>query len=341
ASVRHGLPSTRSVRSVPPFERTRIFELPSRRSRRSFAASARSGIGWESSPRRSSPSTNARNTARPPCRVTEVPHSKRAFTSCGRGFSASRTARFAVAAALRTDGGGRSSGRLPGQSSSRGERRALADRRPAYSRTASDPLFSAFLDLSLPERHRLLEPVDRLGARGQCGRPVRRGDGDHYGQLADAVAPHAMCDRDLAQVVLPLQVVGEIGHDLLGHAFVGLVFEVLDGAAARLDPRGADERGYASGALVRDLPDDRPRVDRLVRQAERPAGDRRDHRDLVAVRQRSLGRRVLLVYRVEETVRLLAELERGPDVGDRRRLELALRPTGPLAQPGKDADGYL
>jgi hypothetical protein len=43
----------------------------------------------------------------------------------------------------------------------------------------------------------------------------------------------------------------------------------------------------------------------------------------------------LLVDGVEETVRLLAEPELGPHVGDRTGVELALRPAGSLPQAGE------
>ena len=48
-----------------------------------------------------------------------------------------------------------------------------------------------------------------------------------------------------------------------------------------------------------------------------------------------IGRRVLLVDRVEQALGLVAEVERGPHVGDARRLDLPLRPARPLAQAGE------
>ena len=45
-------------------------------------------------------------------------------------------------------------------------------------------------------------------------------------RLADVHAPDAMVDRDLAELVPPLQRFGQPGHDLLGHALVGLVLEM-------------------------------------------------------------------------------------------------------------------
>ena len=45
-----------------------------------------------------------------------------------------------------------------------------------------------------------------------------------------------------------------------------------------------------------------------------------------------------LVDRIEEPGRFLAQPELGPDLADRRRLELAFAPPGPLAQPGEEPD---
>ena len=44
-----------------------------------------------------------------------------------------------------------------------------------------------------------LSVVDRLAARGERGRPVRRGDGDHDARLADLDPPDPVVDRDVEQ----------------------------------------------------------------------------------------------------------------------------------------------
>ena len=48
---------------------------------------------------------------------------------------------------------------------------------------------------------------------------------------------------------------------------------------------------------------------------------------------------VALVHRVEHPLGLLAESERGPDVGDRRRVDRGLGEARPLAQTGEELDG--
>src|SRR5882724_8882099 len=51
-------------------------------------------------------------------------------------------------------------------------------------RTASDPLFAALVELLLPERHLLLERVDRVLARSKGILPVRRRHGDDHARFA-------------------------------------------------------------------------------------------------------------------------------------------------------------
>src|SRR2546428_1990639 len=80
---------------------------------------------------------------------------------------------------------------------------------PRYSRSASDPLLAAFVELLLPERDRLLQCVDRLTAGVERGRAVRGGDRDHDARLADLYAADAVVDRDPAEPVPRGQVVRE------------------------------------------------------------------------------------------------------------------------------------
>src|SRR2546429_2806079 len=204
----------------------------------------------------------------------------------------------------------------------------------------ADPLLAALVDLLLPERHADLERVDRLLTGGERVLPVRRRHGDHDARVADADAAHAVVDRDLGQLVLGLERRGQLGHDLLGHALVSLVVEVDDVAAAGVDARGPDEGRDRSGLGTLDLRDHGVHVERLLAEPDRAARDRRDQRHLVAVAERPVAVGVLLVDGVEEAGRLVAEAEGGPDLGDRRRLDLARRPAGALAQAGEETDTH-
>src|SRR5204863_3979994 len=116
--------------------------------------------------------------------------------------------------------------------------------------------------------------------------------------------------------------------------------EVLDGAAARLDPRRAGERRDRAGAVVAHLVDHALERERLVRESERAARDGGDERDDVAVAERAVVRRVLLVDGVEQSVGLGAEVELAPHVADRGGVDLPRGPAGTLAQPGEQADSH-
>src|SRR5215211_2898229 len=92
--------------------------------------------------------------------------------------------------------------------------------------TAPQPFLAALVDLLLPERHGLLEPVDRLAAGGQRVLPVRCRDGDHHARLADLDPADAVVDRDRAEVVFLLELGRELRDHVLGHLGVCLVVEV-------------------------------------------------------------------------------------------------------------------
>jgi hypothetical protein len=132
----------------------------------------------------------------------------------------------------------------------------------------------------------------------------------------------------------------DLGHDLLGHAGIGLVLERDHLPAARLPAHGSLERRDRTGALVLHLRDHGSQVERPAHEPERAAGDGRDDRDLVALHERRRTVRVLLVDRVEQAGRFLAEPELRPNVADRRRLELAFAPPGALTQTGEEPDRY-
>ena len=171
---------------------------------------------------------------------------------------------------------------------------------------------------------------------------MRRRDGDHDRRLSDPDAADAVRDRDRAEVVRALEVGGQVGHDLLGHALVGLVVEVEHRAAAGLDARRADEDRGAAGrssatsattaatssgsALSRNAP---PETGGMSATSSPSASSRS-------------GGGVLAVDGVEQARRLVAELERRPDVADAfDAVEIALRPAGTLAQAGEETHADL
>ena len=127
-------------------------------------------------------------------------------------------------------------------------------------------------------------------------------------------------------------------HHLLGHALVGLVVEMQHGAATGVDARRPDEHGDAARALVGHLGDDGRWVERLLAEPVGASGHGRDQRHLVAVGQLPVGRGVLAVDRVEQALRLRAEIERSPHVANPiDAVEVALGPASALAQAGEES----
>src|SRR6266851_1995263 len=215
----------------------------------------------------------------------------------------------------------------------------VAARLGANLGTAADPLLAALVELLLPERHLVLEEVDRVLARGQCVLAMRRGDRDDDARLADLDATRAMVDRDLAEVVATLQICSDLAHDLLGHFLVRLVVEVKDDVSARLESGRAGERCDCAGLLRAHLVDDRIEGERFRGEPEGAARDGWDQGDFVAVGEWVISVGVLLVHRIEQAFGLVAELERGPDIADPiHSPHLALAPARALPETGEQLD---
>jgi len=144
--------------------------------------------------------------------------------------------------------------------------------------------------------------------------------------------------RDLAEIVFRLQIVGDLLHDVLGHAAEGLVLEVEDRAAAGFDAGGPEKGGDRTRMVVGRLGDDSTEIERLFAEAKVPSRDRRYERDFVPLLQLVIRARVGLIDRIEESRRLVAEAELRPDVRDARavgQVELALAGARVLTEPGE------
>ena len=145
---------------------------------------------------------------------------------------------------------------------------------------------------------------------------MRSRDRDDDARLADLDAAHAMMDRNLAQLVSRDELRREVGHDLLGHALVGLVLEMEDVAPTRVRTRCPDERRDSAGGVVAHLRDGGLDGQRIGRESEIAAGHRRNHCDLVSGRERLAPLDVRAVPRVQKSPRLFAQPECRPHVGD-------------------------
>ena len=165
-----------------------------------------------------------------------------------------------------------------------------------------------------------------------------RRDGDDDGDAADVDAARAVGDGDLAELVARLQLLGQFGHDLLGHARVALVLEVVDRPAARVRARRADEGGDPAGASSATCSTTASATigSSVSTKAPPETGGIRATSSPSASARVLAG--VLQVDRIEQALGLVAEAERGPDVGHAvDAVELALRPAGALAKPGEEA----
>ena len=186
-----------------------------------------------------------------------------------------------------------------------GRVRAVHRRRDARSRpaaratslgTAADPLLAALVDLLLPERDRLLERVDRLGAGGERGqarwaaetaittrdarrcRRARRGGGSRPRRGRASPAGSRASSAITFSAMPPLR----------------LVVEIVNGAAARVDARRADEARDRAPALAGTVTSSDRRG--RSRAAPRRAGTRHRRaggiqRDLVAVGELTVASR--------------------------------------------------
>src|SRR5919106_77558 len=228
-----------------------------------------------------------------------------------------------------------------------------ADRARPDLRPAADPLFTSFVNLLLPQRHDHLELVDRLVAGGQGRASVGSGDRDHHARLSDVDPADAMVYGDLAQLVLGLQRRRELGHDLLGHSLVRLVFEVEDIPTARVRARGAGEGRNRAGFVDLHLRRDRLERERLLGEPEPTlwlkatwllcaARDRRDECDLVARREGRVLLGIRAIQRVEKPVGLIPEAEGRPNVGENGPVgEVELDTPRPRALPKRCKETHV
>ena len=134
---------------------------------------------------------------------------------------------------------------------------------------------------------------------------------------------------------------GELGHDLLGHPFVGLVLEVDHLAAARLRAGRPDECRDRAGGIVADLVDGRVHRQSVVGEAEIATRDGWDHRNLVTGLQCLVRLDVRAIPRVEKAGGLDSEPEHRPHVGHGRSVgdvDLERSGTRSLAEPGEQSD---
>src|SRR5690242_5295664 len=109
------------------------------------------------------------------------------------------------------------------------------------------PYLAVLEVLLLPDRHRLLQGVDREAAGVEGRTPVRRGDRDHHARLPDLEAADAVDEGD-AGGGRPAPTDGDrdLAHLGQGHGGVGLVLEELHPPATGLVAHHAREQRDAA-----------------------------------------------------------------------------------------------
>ena len=186
-----------------------------------------------------------------------------------------------------------------------------------HSRSASQPLLAALVELFLPERNRLLERVDRLAAgveRGRRGAARRR-----RSRRSARRSLRGRCDggsRPSSEAVLRRQLLGEAAQHRLGHLLERLVLEVQHRRGRATAAHGADERRDRSGlvALGLAITAATSSGSAVIRKAPPETGG------ISATSSPSCSSCVALDVRavdgVEQARRLVAEVEPRPDVLD-------------------------
>src|SRR5439155_5255809 len=106
----------------------------------------------------------------------------------------------------------------------------------ASLRVLVDPDRSVVGVLLLPDRHDLLEPVDREPAGGEGFSAVRRRDRDHDGVVPDRECADAVVHGDAQRSPTGLRLRDDLADLRLGHLRIGLVLQQCHTLAAVLAP---------------------------------------------------------------------------------------------------------
>ena len=96
----------------------------------------------------------------------------------------------------------------------------------------SNPLRAVAPHFLLPDRHDLLQAIDRVARGLERFAAMRGGHGDHHRRLSDVQHTRAVDDRHAADRPTALHLVANLRHDLLGHLRIGLVLQMGDLAPA-------------------------------------------------------------------------------------------------------------
>src|ERR1700730_2094283 len=189
---------------------------------------------------------------------------------------------------------------------------------------AADPYFAALEVFLLPDRHDLLQPVDREAAGFKGLGTMRRRDRDRDRSLADIDQADAMTDRDADDTPSLARLARQPAHLAERHRLVSFVLQPDNVAAGVVGARGPGEGDDRAGVRVGNGAFERRDVDRCGADSDRThpfgiarrlgaAAYGRNECDLVAGARTIVVMHVFLVDR--EADRITMALERGELLG--------------------------
>src|SRR3954468_24224130 len=107
---------------------------------------------------------------------------------------------------------------------------------------AAKPGSAIRIVLFLPDRHDLLDPLDRVPASLECGVAVCRGNADDDTSLPNREWPDAVNNGHAIDTPAFLDLIADLRHGQLGGRRIRFVFEMRDRLPAAVVTHGSDER---------------------------------------------------------------------------------------------------
>src|SRR5215212_7858018 len=112
---------------------------------------------------------------------------------------------------------------------------------------ATEPGSAIRIVLFLPDRHDLLDPLNRVPASLECGVAVGRGNADDDASFPDCECADAVNNGHTIDTPAFPNLVADLRHGQLGGRRIRFVFEMCDRLSAAVVAHGPDERCDGTG----------------------------------------------------------------------------------------------
>src|SRR4051794_22591312 len=112
---------------------------------------------------------------------------------------------------------------------------------------APQPGSSIHIVLLLPDRDDLLDALDRISARLECGGAVSRSDANDDAGLAHRERADSVDDGDVGDSPTVPDLIADLRHAKLGGRRIRFVFEMRHGSTTAVVSHGPDERRDGPG----------------------------------------------------------------------------------------------